>query len=165
MTAGRSACPPNSEKREKNLAHLDEIKLDPMYLTPAEKQIIDEQLAQSQGLAAVDKPIADYVKQINAYPFIATVRSCSGHGYPGHVSFRLTREWHEKFIQTGIKPLILEKLCKIYLEVGDYLRTETGLYFRWNAKFTEENRDVFFGEFLSWLGRESDPEKSAKTST
>jgi len=142
------------------LAGMDEIKLDPMHLTAKEKETIDEQLKQAQGLAAVDAPIMEYVKQINQFPFIATVRSCAGHGYPGHISFRFTKEWHEKFIERGIKPLLDKKLCIVYLEVGTYLPTETGLYFRWNAKFDEEKRDDFFKDFLAWLKSESERKKS-----
>lgn len=138
---------------------LDEIKLDPMYLSAEEKAIIDRQLEEEQG-TALDQPIADYVKEINRFPFIATVRSCAGHGYPGHISFRFTREWHEKFIKDGIKPLIQKRLAKISLEVGDYLTTDSGLFFRWKAQFTEENRDAFFHEFIHWLKRSSEPKIS-----
>ena len=141
------------------MPRLDEIKLDPMYLTPREKEIVDRQLAEEQG-TDLDEPIAEYVKQVNQFPFIATVRSCSGHGYPGHLSFRFTREWHEKFINEGIKLLIQKRVCKIYLEVGDWLPTDTGIVFRWNATFAEQNRDAFFHEFLHWLSQSPDPIKA-----
>jgi len=32
-----------------------------------------------------------------------------------------------------------------------------GLYFRWNARYTEDNRDHFYAAFLGWLERESRP--------
>jgi hypothetical protein len=133
------------------MAHLDEINLDPMYLTAEEKALVDEQLQQPQGQAAVDPPIAKYVEAVNKFPFIATVRSCGGHGHQGHISFRFTREMHEKFIATGIKPLIDKRLCILYWEVGNWLPTKTGLYFRWNAKFSEQNIERFFQEFINWL--------------
>lgn len=136
------------------MAGLDEIKLDPFYLTLPEKQVIDSQLAEQQG-TVLDAPIAEYVKKVNKFSFIATVRSCSGHGYPGHVSFRFTKQAHEKFIATGIKPLIDAGLCHIQWEVGNWLPTPTGLYFRWNARYTEDNRDHFYAAFLGWLERES----------
>ena len=138
------------------MAHYDEIKLDPMYLTAEEKELVQEQLKQPQGLAAVDKPIAEYVAKINEFPFIATVRSCGGHGHPGHISFRLTQKMQERFIETGIKPLIDKKLCIIYWEVGNWLPTSSGLYFRWNAKFAQENIDLFFQEFIQWLSQNRD---------
>jgi hypothetical protein len=129
---------------------MDEISLDPLYLSEDEKRIIAEQLALDQG-RDLDPLIAEYVKAVNQFPFIATIRSCEGHGYPGHVSFRFTREWHEKFMAAGIRPLIEKNLCHLYLEVGTWLKTPTGLYFRWNAKFEPEKRDAFFGEFIRWL--------------
>jgi len=132
------------------LAGLDEVELDPMYLSVAEKEIIDRQLAEDQG-RDLDPLIAGYVLAVNQFPFVATIRSCEGHDYPGHISFRFTKEWHNKFIETGIKPLLEKRLCHIYLEAGAWLRTGSGLYFRWNAKFSEENRDQFFQEFIRWL--------------
>jgi len=36
-----------------------------------------------------------------------------------------------------------------------WLKTASGVYFRWNAKFSEENRDQFFQEFINWLRLES----------
>ena len=56
------------------------------------------------------------------------------------------------------KPLISQKLCHIFLEVGDWLPTKTGLYFRWKARFPEEKRDKFFQEFIRWLKEESEKE-------
>jgi len=136
------------------LPGLDEINLDPMYLSEEEKRVIDQQLADAQG-KDLDPLIARYVLEINKFPFIATIRSCEGHNYPGHISFRFTKEWHEKFIAKGIRPLIEKNLCHIYLEVGTWLPTRTGVYFRWNAKFEEEKRDQFFQEFIKWLKQES----------
>jgi hypothetical protein len=127
-----------------------------MYLTSEEKALVDEQLKQPQGQAAVDQPIAEHVKRINEFPFIATVRSCGGHGHQGHISFRFTKKMHERFIENGIKPLIDKKLCIIYWEVGNWLPTKTGLYFRWNAKFAQENTDRFFLEFIQWLSQNRD---------
>lgn len=129
---------------------LDEIELDPVYLSDEEKEIIDTQLKGAQG-RDLEPMIADYVRKINEFPFIATIRSCEGHGFPGHISFRFKRGYHERFIETGIKPLLDKKLCQIYLEVGTWLKTRTGLYFRWNARFNEEKRDAFFLAFISWL--------------
>jgi|GEM_PF-2100115 len=137
-----------------NMPGLDEIELDPIYLSDEEKRIIDEQLAGAQG-RDLEPLIADYVRAINKFPFISTIRSCEGHGFPGHISFRFKQGWHERFMETGIKPLIEKSLCHIYLEVGTWLKTRTGLYFRWNARFREDKRDEFFKEFIEWLKQES----------
>ncbi len=129
---------------------MDEITLDPLYLTEGEKRIIDDQLAKEQG-RGLEPLIAEQVRAINRFPFIATIRSCEGHGHAGHVSFRFTKDWHEKFMASGIKPLIEKNLCHIYLEVGPWLKTPTGLYFRWNARFNEDKREAFFAAFIDWL--------------
>ena len=134
---------------------LDEIVLDPLYLSDEERAVIEEQFQKELNMGSLDEPIAEYVREIMKFPFIATIRSCSGHNYPGHISFRFTKEWHEKFIQTGIKPLLDKDLCQISLEAGRWLPTETGLFFRWKARFNEDKREEFFKNFLHWLKTES----------
>ncbi len=141
---------------------LNEIELDPMYLSEQEKEIIHRQYLREKEMGSVDDAIEEYIDEINQFPFIATIRSCQGHGYPGHISFRFTKDWHEKFIESGIKRLLDKKLCHIFLEVGDWLPTKTGLYFRWKARFTEEKRDEFFKEFISWLKEEWEKERQAE---
>ena len=133
---------------------LDEIELDPLYLSEDEKGIIDQQLAGAQG-KDLDPLIRDYVLEVNKFPFIATIRSCEGHGYPGHLSFRFTKEWHERFMERGIRHLLEKNLCQIYLEAGIWLKTRNGIYFRWKARFEEHRREQFFKEFINWLNQES----------
>ena len=147
------------------MPRLDELELDPFYLSPEEKEVLKNQYLREREMNTVDEKIAEYLDQINQFPFIATIRSCQGHGYPGHISFRFTKPWHQKFIENGIKPLISQKLCHIFWEVGDWLPTKTGLYFRWKARFPEEKRDKFFQEFIRWLKEEAEKEAEKKSQT
>lgn len=142
------------EEGKDKLRGLAELVLDPIYLSEAEKGIIDRQLEEGQG-KDLDPLIANYVLLVNQFPFISTIRSCEGHGYPGHISFRFFKGWHERFMEKGIRELIGKKVCHIYLEAGTWLKTTSGIYFRWNAKFSEEKRDDFFREFINWLRLES----------
>ncbi|RLJ06888.1 MAG: hypothetical protein DRP12_03285, partial [Candidatus Aenigmatarchaeota archaeon] len=63
--------------------HLDEIKLHPLYLSRKEKKILLKQYKRERRQGTVDPEIAKYLDRINSFRWVATIRSCQGHGYPG----------------------------------------------------------------------------------
>ncbi len=133
--------------------HLDEIKLHPLYLSRKEKKILLKQYKRERRQGTVDPEIAKYLDRINSFRWVATIRSCQGHGYPGHVSLRFSRKAHRLFMEDGIKVLLEKRLCQVWLEAGLWLPTQTGIYFRWKIRFPEEKRDEFFRVLLKWLNK------------
>lgn len=133
--------------------HLNEILLHPVYLTRKEAEIIKRQFRREVERGNLDPEIAEYLKMINSFKWVATIRSCQGHGYPGHLSLRFSKKAHRLFMENGIPFLLKKRVCRICLEAGNWLKTRTGAYFRWKIRFDEKKRDEFFKTLIHWLNK------------